>query len=155
MLVGSLAVWIGASVGATLAFLLGRFLMHEFVQGLLAKWKIMMAIDRSLEQRGLAVALLLRLSPVVPFGALNYALAGTSISLRNYVVALIGMLPATVAYVYLGATIQAAAVSATTTAKDSENEEVRAHLSFASILAYTSLYALAFGSKIAVQGLPC
>jgi uncharacterized membrane protein YdjX (TVP38/TMEM64 family) len=46
---------------------------------------------------------LTRLSPVIPFNLLNYALALTKISFRDYVLASwIGMLPGTVMYVYLG-----------------------------------------------------
>ena len=48
---------------------------------------------------------LLRLSPLIPFNALNYILAGTSVSTRVYVISLAAMLPATVGYVYIGAVI--------------------------------------------------
>jgi hypothetical protein len=48
--------------------------------------------------------LLLRLSPIVPFAAINYVMAGTSISLRDYLLSLPGILPGTVAYVFIGTT---------------------------------------------------
>jgi len=47
---------------------------------------------------------LLRLSPIIPFNALNYISGITAISLRAYVWSLIAILPGTVLYVFLGAT---------------------------------------------------
>jgi hypothetical protein len=48
--------------------------------------------------------MLLRLSPIVPFNAINYVMAGTKISFRDYVFSLIGILPGTATYVFIGAT---------------------------------------------------
>lgn len=48
--------------------------------------------------------LLLRLSPVIPFNAINYVIAGTKLSLRDYIFSLIGILPGTATYVFIGAT---------------------------------------------------
>ena len=56
------------------------------------------------------LVLLLRLSPLVPFDVLNYALSLSGVSLRTFVVAsFIGMLPGTALYVYLGSLAPAAA----------------------------------------------
>ena len=48
--------------------------------------------------------LLLRLSPLIPFNALDYISGITSISIRDYSLALLGVLPGTVTFCYLGAT---------------------------------------------------
>ena len=48
------------------------------------------------------VMFLLRLSPIVPFVLLNYALAVTGVRYRDFVIASIGMLPTIVLYVYYG-----------------------------------------------------
>lgn len=61
--------------------------------------------------------MLLRLSPVLPFSLLNYALGLTRVRLRNYVIASVAMLPGTIAYVYSGwlaADVTAAAAGART-----------------------------------------
>ena len=48
------------------------------------------------------MVLLLRLSPVFPFNLLNDALGITKVSLKDYFLASVGMLPGTVMYVYIG-----------------------------------------------------
>jgi uncharacterized membrane protein YdjX (TVP38/TMEM64 family) len=61
-------------------------------------------IDAAIAKEGLKVVLLLRLSPLVPYNALNYALALTGVRFRDYVLgSWIGMLPGTVLYIWLGA----------------------------------------------------
>ena len=52
--------------------------------------------------QGRRLVFLLRLSPVFPFNLLNYALGLTRVSLGDYLIASIGMLPATLLYVYYG-----------------------------------------------------
>ena len=60
------------------------------------------AIDRAVGEQGRKIVFLLRLSPVFPFTLLNYALGLTRVKLGDYLIASIGMLPATLLYVYTG-----------------------------------------------------
>ena len=56
------------------------------------------------------IVLLLRLSPIIPFNALNYALSLSKVKVRTYVLAsFLGMLPGTAMWVYLGSLAPAAA----------------------------------------------
>lgn len=103
---GTAVVWVGANVGAALAFVLGRTLARNWVMARLEAHPRFGAIDRAVGRQGLKIVLLMRLSPVFPFNLLNYAFGLTKISLRDYVLgSLIGMLPGTVMYVYLGSLI--------------------------------------------------
>ncbi|MGE3343489.1 MAG: TVP38/TMEM64 family protein [Vicinamibacterales bacterium] len=90
-------------LAATLAFTLGRTVARARVASRAGGDPRFSAIDRAIGDQGFRVVALLRLSPVLPFNLLNYALGLTRVSLRDYVLASwIGMLPGTVLYVYLG-----------------------------------------------------
>jgi len=104
VLVGTISVFIGATVGAILSFLLGRFVFKDQAQKLFNKFKVLNAVDRAIEAQGFKLVFLLRLSPVVPFSVFNYVIGVTAVSLRDYVLACIGMIPGTAAYVFIGTT---------------------------------------------------
>ncbi|MGL5511583.1 MAG: TVP38/TMEM64 family protein [Microcoleaceae cyanobacterium] len=99
---GSIYVFIGATIGATCAFLVGRYLARNWVTGKIANQPNFQAIDRAVAQAGLKIVLLTRLSPVFPFNLLNYAFGVTGVSLKDYVIGSIGMIPGTIMYVYIG-----------------------------------------------------
>ncbi|WP_017304770.1 TVP38/TMEM64 family protein [Spirulina subsalsa] len=99
---GSVYVFIGATLGATGAFLVGRYLARGWVAGKIAENLKFKAIDEAVSQEGFKIVLLTRLSPVFPFNLLNYAYGITGVSLKDYVVASVGMIPGTIMYVYLG-----------------------------------------------------
>lgn len=103
VLKGSVLVSIGATLGATAAFLTGRYLARGWVaqktEGNL-KFK---AIEQAVAREGWKIVGLTRLSPVFPFNLLNYAFGLTPVSLKDYFFASwIGMMPGTVMYVYIG-----------------------------------------------------
>jgi uncharacterized membrane protein YdjX (TVP38/TMEM64 family) len=106
-----LAVASPASVaGATAAFLLGRTALREWAVSRTGDSPRARAIAAAVERNGFKLVLLLRLSPVVPFNALNYVLSLSNVGLGTYVAAsAIGMLPATAFYVYLGSLAPTAA----------------------------------------------
>lgn len=102
-IVGTLLVSPVSVAGATCAFLLGRSTARAWVARRVAATPRFAAIDHAVERDGFRIVALLRLSPIVPFNLLNYALALTRVRLRDYVLASwLGMLPVTVLYVYFG-----------------------------------------------------
>jgi uncharacterized membrane protein YdjX (TVP38/TMEM64 family) len=106
-----LAIVSPASVaGATAAFLLGRTLLRDWAVRKTQGSPQLRAIERAVDREGFKLVLLLRLSPVIPFNVLNYALSLSNVRLATYVVAsAVGMLPATALYVYLGSLATTAA----------------------------------------------
>lgn len=102
VLIGSICVFIGATVGASLAFLLGRYVLKDYVLSKASKYPILLAIDKAFQAQGLKIICLLRLSPLIPFNALNYLMGSTSIPFKQYVIGCVGMVPGTIAYVYFG-----------------------------------------------------
>jgi uncharacterized membrane protein YdjX (TVP38/TMEM64 family) len=102
---GTVAVSLGSTTGAGLAFLIARYIARDKVLSLARKNARFAAIDQAIGRQGWKIVLLLRLSPLVPFNASNYLYGLTGVRFWPYVLASwIGMLPATVLYVYLGAT---------------------------------------------------
>lgn len=99
---GTLIVLVSASAGATAAFLIARYLVRARVAARVGRDARFAGIDRAIGASGLKIVMLLRLSPVVPFNLLNYALGITSVRIRDFVVACIAMLPGTLLYVYYG-----------------------------------------------------
>ena len=53
-------------------------------------------------KEGLKIVLLTRLSPAFPFNLLNYAFGVTGVSIQDYVIGSIGMIPGTIMFVYIG-----------------------------------------------------
>ena len=99
---GSIYVFIGATIGATLAFLVGRYLARGWISKKIAGNQKFSAIDRAVGNEGLKIVLLTRLSPIFPFNLLNYGLGVTGVSLKDYVLGSVGMIPGTIMYVYIG-----------------------------------------------------
>lgn len=91
----------GATLGATLAFLLSRYLASDWVEqktgGRLKQLK------DGVEGEGWRFVAFVRLVPLFPFNLLNYALGLTRIRLLHYLIATyVCMLPGAIAYTYLG-----------------------------------------------------
>ena len=88
---------------ATAVFVLARSVLREWARRRIAGSQRLVAISRAVGAHGTWVVFLLRLSPVVPFNLLNYALSVTEVRLRVFVIATtIGMLPPTILYLYMG-----------------------------------------------------
>lgn len=100
---GSLLVSLSSTVGATAAFIVGRYLARSMVTRRVEGNATFQAVDDAVAVAGWKIVGLTRLTPIFPFNLLNYAFGLTRVSLRDYVLASwIGMIPGTVMYVYLG-----------------------------------------------------
>jgi uncharacterized membrane protein YdjX (TVP38/TMEM64 family) len=101
--IGVALVSVGSVLGATAAFLVGRFFARDWVKGRVAGLPKFRALDQATHHEGFLIVLLVRLSPLFPFNLTNYGLGLTAVHLRDYFFASwIGMLPGTIVYVYLG-----------------------------------------------------
>jgi uncharacterized membrane protein YdjX (TVP38/TMEM64 family) len=106
---GSVYVSIASTLGATCAFLVGRYLARNVIARKIEGNERFTAIDKAVANEGWKIVGLTRLSPVFPFTLLNYAFGLTQVKLRDFVFASwIGMMPGTVMYVYLGSLAKAA-----------------------------------------------
>ena len=94
LLWGTVCVVVGSNAGACLAFLLGRFLLREWVVSLAKGYPVFAALDAAIavlcisfffflatkfldQSNGWLLIILIRLSPVIPFNVINYVLGIT------------------------------------------------------------------------------
>jgi len=98
---GASVVIVGTTAGATLSFLIARWLGRDVV----ASWTggRIERVDALVARRGLLAALAVRWVPVLPFTVLNYACGVTSMRLRHYALGTaVGVIPGSTAWVALG-----------------------------------------------------
>ena len=101
LVVGTVAVSFASTIGATLACLVSRFLLREWVQG---KFGDRLAtINHGIEQEGALYLFSLRLVPIFPFFVINLAMGLTRMPLTTFFwVSQLGMLAGTVVFVNAG-----------------------------------------------------
>ncbi|XP_072996612.1 uncharacterized protein [Typha latifolia] len=105
--IGFVADSIGATIGATAAFLLGRTIGRPFVISKLKDYPKFQAVAIAIQRSGFKIVLLLRLVPLLPFNMLNYLLSVTPVGIGEYMLASwLGMMPITLALVYIGTTLK-------------------------------------------------
>ena len=110
---GTLFTLVGATLGATLAFLVSRHLARGALERRIGADPRLAAMDEAVGREGPRLIFLLRLSPAFPFTLMNYALGLTAVRLRDYVMAsAVGMAPGTFMYVYAGFAAGQVAMSA-------------------------------------------
>lgn len=100
-------VWsvIGATLGAVGAFLLARYFLHDRIQRRFAYHPLFKKINDTLCAEGLSCVLLIRFSPVSPFNIVNFVFGLTPVPLEAYALGtLIGIIPGTMVYTWLGVT---------------------------------------------------
>jgi uncharacterized membrane protein YdjX (TVP38/TMEM64 family) len=110
---GFLTVSAGATLGASLAFLVARFIARDKIEAIAQRNEKFRKIDNAIGKQGAKLIFLLRLSPIIPFNLSNYLYGLTSVKFWPYVLASwIGMMPGTFLYVYIGAAGKAAVAAA-------------------------------------------
>ncbi|TWU03534.1 TVP38/TMEM64 family protein [Neorhodopirellula pilleata] len=101
---GLLVVSFGSTGGATMAFLMTRYILQDWVQRKFAKR--LESVNDVFDREGAFYLFTLRLIPAVPFFVINAVMGLTKISaITFWWVSQIGMLPGTAAYVYAGSTV--------------------------------------------------
>lgn len=99
---GTLLTYIGAVLGASAVYALAAPLARSRVLRWIDRDPRVAATRRAVVKDSAWIMFLLRLSPLVPYNLLNYALALSGVRFRDYLVASVGMIPAIVMYAYYG-----------------------------------------------------
>ena len=99
---GSLLVYAGALLGSSAVHVLASPLSQSRMMRWLDRDPRVAAVRRAIAGEGVWVMFLLRLSPLIPFVQLNYALALSGVRYKDYMIATLGMWPTIIMYVYYG-----------------------------------------------------
>jgi len=100
---GSLISVASTDLAAVISFFIGRYLARGWAEQEIERRPKFKAVDAAVEKQGMWIIILVRFSPVFPFGLCNYLFGLTKVGFWKYWIAsTIGLLPYTVAYTYLG-----------------------------------------------------
>jgi len=123
VLLATIAIFCGSTVGSIFCFLLGRYTCSDSILRLSKRYTIFRAINQALEHHGLKINILLRLSIIIPVNILDYLMGVTTVSFGIYTISLVAILPGTIIYTFLGATASSLA-EATSGSSTGETEEI-------------------------------
>ncbi len=99
--IGTVVVSFASTIGATLACIVSRFLLRDWVQARFKKQ--LAAINKGIEKEGAFYLFTVRLIPVFPFFIINLVMGLTGMKIRTfYWISQLGMLPGTLVYVNAG-----------------------------------------------------
>ncbi len=99
---GTSVVFVGAFIGAHLTFYLGRTFLKEWAQKKVSNFPKVQIMEQAVKREGLKVIFLTRLSPLFPFGLLNFTYGLSQVKVRDFTIGMIGILPGTILYCSLG-----------------------------------------------------
>jgi uncharacterized membrane protein YdjX (TVP38/TMEM64 family) len=109
---GTVYVYIGAVLGSSAVYALAAPLARSRLLRWVDRDPRVAAARQAVVDRSAWIMFLLRLSPLVPYNFLNYALALSGVRYRDFLLASVGMIPAIVMYVYYGKVVGDVAVLA-------------------------------------------
>ncbi|MCK6528700.1 VTT domain-containing protein [Myxococcota bacterium] len=104
---GLMVAALAGTAAATVAFEVGRLMGRRFGGDGAGRAPRTAAVLRAVDRHGLRIALLLRLSPLIPQSMLSYLLSISRLRRRDFALAtLLGLLPVHVFYVYVGSLVK-------------------------------------------------
>ncbi|MFT5470661.1 MAG: putative membrane protein YdjX (TVP38/TMEM64 family) [Verrucomicrobiales bacterium] len=100
---GVVIVSLASNLASATSFLIGRYVARKPIERRFGANEKFKAIDNAVAEQGWKIVFLTRLTPFLPYVALNYIYGLTKVRFWPYVAAnFVGMLPGTIAYVWIG-----------------------------------------------------
>ncbi len=99
---GSIVVFISASIGASLAFFISKSFFSKKLKNFFSRYPKLSVMEKVVEKGGLKLIFLARLSPIFPFSILNYFYGLNNIKFRDFFLGLFGIIPGTFLYCSIG-----------------------------------------------------
>ena len=111
-LIGGALTVIGASLGATLSFIIGKYVARGYIIQRFGNDPTFQKIEKGVRENGLSFLILTRLVPIFPFAIQSYAYAMTPMSVKKFsLISFLTMIPASFIYAFMASEIVAKGVS--------------------------------------------
>ena len=99
---GSIIVFFAAVIGASVAFFISKSFLSTKLKKVVNRFPRLILMEQVVQKGGLKLILLVRLSPIFPFGILNYFYGLNKIKFRDFAFGLLGIIPGTFLYCSIG-----------------------------------------------------
>ena len=99
---GSIIVFIAASIGASVAFFISKSFFSEKLKKFIKLYPKLSVMEQILQKGGFKLIFLARLSPIFPFSILNYFCGLNSMKFKDFAFGLFGIIPGTFLYCSIG-----------------------------------------------------
>ncbi len=103
---GAIFSFVGGMLGSIIAFFLSHNFAHSWFAKRLESYPKSKLLMHAIEEEGLKMVFLTRLSPIIPFALSNYLFGLTKISFRDYLVGTLAIIPSTLVNAYIGSLLQ-------------------------------------------------
>ena len=111
-LIGGALTVIGASLGATLSFIIGKYVARGYIIQRFGNDPTFQKIEKGVRENGLSFLIFTRLVPIFPFAIQSYAYAMTPMSVKKFsLISFLTMMPASFIYAFMASEIVAKGVS--------------------------------------------
>lgn len=112
--VGGCLTIIGASLGASISFIIGKYVAREYILQRFGTDPTFQKIEKGVQENGIAFLIFTRLVPVFPFAIQSYAYAMTPMSIRKFsIISFLTMMPASFIYAFMASEIASKGISGT------------------------------------------
>tara|TARA_B100001029_G_scaffold131570_1_gene110470 strand:+ start:60 stop:671 length:612 start_codon:yes stop_codon:yes gene_type:complete len=100
--IGSIIVFIAASVGASAAFFISKSLFAKKLKKVINRYPKLSVMEQVMQRGGLKLIFLARLSPIFPFSIFNYFCGLNNIKFKDFALGIFGIIPGTFLYCSIG-----------------------------------------------------
>lgn len=112
--IGGLLTIIGASLGSSISFIIGKYVARDYILGRFGNDPTFQKIEKGVRENGISFLIFTRLVPVFPFAIQSYAYAMTPMSAKKFsLISFLTMMPASFIYAFMASEIAAKGVSVT------------------------------------------
>ena len=140
---GSIIVFIAASVGASLAFFISKGFLSIKLKKVINRFPRLHIMEKIVQKGGLTLILLARLSPLFPFSILNYFYGLNNVKFKDFAFGLLGIIPGTFLYCSLG--------SLAKSLQDLKNVQPTSNLLITILSIFSTVLVIYFSAKYANQ----